>query len=205
MWHFDIRRKGFPGLTLVLGCAQAGIFWLSLTRGMVGILPTFASKTDELVVLSLFAVRPLCPSLSVWPPQQHCLMLQTSVTLCLILHWAKRVSAQYPYYKGVKGHFFLACQSALLMLMGPQQVHAAEQFPFKVLVGERAEASLSTVLCTLYAKVPDEVEFVILVPVVSASFTPIHQDRKGPVFSLCHVSYFFLPFIVWHFDLLMGF
>lgn len=34
----------------------------------VGILPEFASKVDEFVVLSFSAVRAFCPSLPIWPP-----------------------------------------------------------------------------------------------------------------------------------------
>lgn len=32
MWHCDAKRKGSPGLILVLGCAQAAVLWVWLAQ-----------------------------------------------------------------------------------------------------------------------------------------------------------------------------
>lgn len=63
--------------------------WNPLGRvGLVphlGVLPAFASKAHEFVVLSFSAVGAFCPSLPTWPPLNNsCLLLQTPVILCLI-------------------------------------------------------------------------------------------------------------------------
>ena len=101
------------------------------------------------------------------------------------------------------------CGTRPTLPRGFQRVHAQEQFPSKITGRERRKSlfALSLLLKSQimfvlsYSSLP-WLHFFILHP------SPRHlisQDRMGHISSLCHVSYFFLPFIVWDFTSLMRF
>ena len=67
-------------------------------------------------------------------------------------------------------------------------------------VGKRGKASLPSVP-QFTSEVPDHVYFIIFLPPLTPLLHPpplphhlIFQDRMGHISSLCHMSYFFLPF-----------